>query len=185
MCHRQKIPLLSRKTKSHAALRPALATGDGIGEPQTDRACDRSQDAARPLGAKGYLSSVQHDGNGMTASPSACEPKPKLDFRVFEGQNVNYSPTRTEKNGIVNKRPNPFKGVMGDALFAGKGIPLGQATDHTCRWPLGKSATEGHQVCGQPTARGSYCQNHSEMAFVRISHRKPVSGEVPEIEKLS
>lgn len=48
------------------------------------------------------------------------------------------------------------KGLIGDALWAGKGISVLEAGNNACRWPLA-----GENCCGQPIARGSYCARHS------------------------
>lgn len=37
-----------------------------------------------------------------------------------------------------------------------------------CQWPEGEPGTPGFKLCDDFVVRGSYCQHHSEMAYVKL-----------------
>jgi len=60
-----------------------------------------------------------------------------------------------------------FERVEEDLLPTSGILGLGA---HSCRWPIGHPDSEDFGFCGRPkvSARGSYCEQHSQGAFRRI-----------------
>ncbi|MDR6625112.1 GcrA family cell cycle regulator [Caulobacter segnis] len=60
-----------------------------------------------------------------------------------------------------------FERVEEDLLPTSGILGLGA---HSCRWPIGHPDSEDFGFCGRPkvSARGSYCEQHSQGAFRRV-----------------
>jgi GcrA cell cycle regulator len=41
--------------------------------------------------------------------------------------------------------------------------------NHMCRWPIGDPLKEGFTLCGRKTRRGSYCEEHAQVAFLPVT----------------
>ena len=66
-----------------------------------------------------------------------------------------------------------FERVEEDLLPTSGILGLGA---HSCRWPIGHPDSEDFGFCGRPklSARGSYCEQHSQGAFRRLGSSEAV-----------
>jgi GcrA cell cycle regulator len=73
------------------------------------------------------------------------------------------APRVTQRLERIEEELLPTSGILG-------------LSAHSCRWPIGHPENDDFGFCGRPkaSARGSYCEQHSQGAFRRLGNSQAV-----------
>lgn len=80
---------------------------------------------------------------------------------------------RPSRESVPQRAAPRFERVEEDLLPTSGILGLGA---HSCRWPIGHPENDDFGFCGRPktSARGSYCEQHSQGAFRRLGSSQAV-----------
>ncbi|AZS20836.1 MULTISPECIES: GcrA family cell cycle regulator [unclassified Caulobacter] len=80
---------------------------------------------------------------------------------------------RPSRESVPQRIAPRFERVEEDLLPTSGILGLGA---HSCRWPIGHPENDDFGFCGRPktSARGSYCEQHSQGAFRRLGSTQAV-----------
>jgi GcrA cell cycle regulator len=80
---------------------------------------------------------------------------------------------RPSRDVATPRIPQRLERIEEDLLPTSGILGLGA---HSCRWPIGHPENDDFGFCGRPkaSARGSYCEQHSQGAFRRLGNSQAV-----------
>ena len=123
----------------------------------------RSQAAPRPASATG------NGIVGQSQSPTACDHKPRPDYRVLQPHKGLAAP----KPQNMDNTDNPH-GILFSEFVSG------------CRFPIGDPKSKDFKVCGNLTVEHlPYCVPHARVAFQKRTRSAPkFDATAPVVEKV-